>query len=81
MAKRGAALRLVESASRFGYLSYMKIGTIELQQGILLAPMEDVTDYPFRSICKRMGAVMLSGPWAKCVQSSTPAGILPRKTA
>ncbi|HTY57687.1 MAG TPA: tRNA dihydrouridine synthase DusB [Bacteroidota bacterium] len=34
----------------------MKIGTIELQQGILLAPMEDVTDYPFRSICKRMGA-------------------------
>jgi tRNA-dihydrouridine synthase B len=34
----------------------MKIGKIELQQGILLAPMEDVTDFPFRSICKRMGA-------------------------
>ena len=34
----------------------MKIGDIELHEGILLAPMEDVTDYPFRSICKRMGA-------------------------
>jgi tRNA-dihydrouridine synthase B len=34
----------------------MRIGDIDLQQGILLAPMEDVTDFPFRSICKRMGA-------------------------
>jgi tRNA-dihydrouridine synthase B len=34
----------------------MKIGTIDIARGILLAPMEDVTDLPFRLICKRMGA-------------------------
>lgn len=34
----------------------MKIGDVEVQQGILLAPMEDVTDLPFRVICKRLGA-------------------------
>ena len=34
----------------------MRIGGIDLEEGILLAPMEDVSDFPFRSICKRMGA-------------------------
>jgi tRNA-dihydrouridine synthase B len=34
----------------------MKIGSIEIHNGILLAPMEDVTDLPFRVICKRLGA-------------------------
>ncbi|MCS6809055.1 MAG: tRNA dihydrouridine synthase DusB [Bacteroidota bacterium] len=34
----------------------MKIGTIEVEQGILLAPMEDVSDLPFRLICRRLGA-------------------------
>jgi tRNA-dihydrouridine synthase B len=34
----------------------MKIGSIDIDRGILLAPMEDVTDLPFRVICKRMGA-------------------------
>ena len=34
----------------------MKIGSINIDRPLLLAPMEDVTDLPFRVICKRMGA-------------------------
>ncbi|HBX66222.1 MAG TPA: tRNA dihydrouridine synthase DusB, partial [Balneolaceae bacterium] len=35
----------------------MKIGPIELQdQPLFLAPMEDVTDSPFRQICRKKGA-------------------------
>jgi tRNA-dihydrouridine synthase B len=34
----------------------LKIGTLTIEKGILLAPMEDVTDLPFRLICKKMGA-------------------------
>jgi len=34
----------------------MKIGPIEVQNGLLLAPMEDVTDPPFRRVCKQLGA-------------------------
>jgi tRNA-dihydrouridine synthase B len=34
----------------------MKIGKIDIGTGIILAPMEDITDLPFRLICKNMGA-------------------------
>jgi tRNA-dihydrouridine synthase B len=34
----------------------MRIGPITLEQPLLLAPMEDVTDVAFRLICKRNGA-------------------------
>lgn len=34
----------------------MNIGHINIENGVLLAPMEDVTDLPFRLICRRYGA-------------------------
>jgi tRNA-dihydrouridine synthase B len=34
----------------------MIIGNINIEKGILLAPMDDVTDSSFRKICKRFGA-------------------------
>jgi len=34
----------------------MTIGKINIENGLLLAPMEGITDLPFRIICKRMGA-------------------------
>lgn len=34
----------------------MQIGAIDIQKPIVLAPMEDVTDLPFRMMCKRLGA-------------------------
>jgi tRNA-dihydrouridine synthase B len=37
----------------------MNIGDLRIDNGIFLAPMEDVSDYPFRMICKKMGADVL----------------------
>ena len=37
----------------------MKIGPIDIEKPIALAPMEDVTDISFRLICKRLGADLL----------------------
>lgn len=37
-------------------INAMKIGKIDIENPIVLAPMEDVTDTPFRLICRRMGA-------------------------
>ncbi len=37
----------------------MKIGNIKINTPIFLAPMAGITDYPFRIICKEMGAGMV----------------------
>lgn len=36
----------------------MKIGTLELKNNVFLAPMAGFTDYPFRKICKSLGAAL-----------------------
>ena len=33
----------------------MKIGNLELENNVFLAPMAGVTDLPFRILCKEMG--------------------------
>ena len=37
------------------YLKKLKIGNVELENNIILAPMAGVTDLPFRKICKKHG--------------------------
>ena len=37
------------------YLKRIKIGDVELENNIILAPMAGVTDLPFRIICKKYG--------------------------
>ena len=37
------------------YLKKLKIGDVELENNIILAPMAGVTDLPFRLICKKYG--------------------------
>ena len=37
----------------------MRIGNVELQNNIILAPMAGVTDLPFRLLCKEQGAGLL----------------------
>ena len=34
----------------------LKIGTVELENPYILAPMAGVTDLPFRLLCKEQGA-------------------------
>ena len=38
------------------YIKPIKIGNVEIENNIFLAPMAGVTDMPFRKLCKEMGA-------------------------
>lgn len=41
----------------------IKIGKVELENQVILAPMAGVTDLPFRLLCKEQGAGLLSRRW------------------
>ena len=38
----------------------MQIGSIHIEKPIALAPMEDVTDIPFRLICKKWARILFT---------------------
>jgi tRNA-dihydrouridine synthase B len=44
----------------------MRIGTIDIDRPLCLAPMEDITDQPFRVICKERGADLLYTEFISC---------------
>lgn len=44
----------------------MKIGNIELESPVALAPMESVSDPPFRLLCKEFGADLMYTEFANC---------------
>lgn len=41
------------------YLKKFKIGNVELENNLILAPMAGITDLPFRVLCKEQGAGMV----------------------
>lgn len=44
----------------------MLLGKIEVQNPVCLAPMEDISDNPFRLLCKELGADVLFTEFANC---------------
>lgn len=57
---RKVSRKLCNSLSLRQIINNMKIGTLDLGlQPVLLAPMEDVTDVPFRHLCKSYGADLM----------------------
>ena len=52
------------------YIKKLKIGNVELDNNLILAPMAGVTNQPFRIICKQLGAGML------CTEMASSKAIL-----
>ena len=52
------------------YIKKLKIGNVELENNILLAPMAGVTDLSFRKICKKYG-----NPGLVCTEMISSRGI------
>ena len=52
------------------YLKKLKIGNVELENNILLAPMAGITDLPFRLICKEFG------PSLVCTEMVSAKGLM-----
>ena len=48
----------------------LKIGTVDLENNLILAPMAGVTDRPFRVLCKEQGAGLI------CMEMVSAKGIL-----
>ena len=46
----------------------MKIGRINIDLPVLLAPMAGYTDYPFRLLCKKMGAGLVYSEFVSLAQ-------------
>ena len=44
---------------KMNYIKKLKIGNVELENNLILAPMAGVTNRPFRMICKEYGAGMV----------------------
>jgi len=57
----------------------MRIGDIQIDRGVLLAPMEDVTDLPFRVLCKRLGADIVYTEFVKSEELVQGGGRAARK--
>jgi len=44
----------------------LKIGNIEIERALLLAPMEDITDLTYRKLCKELGADIVYTEFVNC---------------
>ena len=57
-------------------MSPLKIGNVEMQNPLVLAPMAGVTDLPFRVLCKEQGAGLIVWRWSArrrfCIRTKIP---------